>query len=69
MDKAKIDRINALAKKSKSPGGLTEEERTEQAALRQEYLEQWRESFTQQLEHTYIQYPDGTRRKLKRKPL
>ncbi len=69
MDKAKIDRINALAKKSKSPGGLTQEERTEQAALRQEYLEQWRESFTQQLEHTYIQYPDGTRRKLKRKPL
>lgn len=67
MDKAKIDRINALAKKAKSPEGLTEEERTEQAALRQEYLKQWRESFTQQLEHTYIQYPDGTRRKLKRK--
>lgn len=67
MDKAKIDRINALARKSKGPGGLTEEERAEQAALRQEYLEQWRESFTRQLEHTYIQYPDGTRRKLKRK--
>jgi len=67
MDKAKIDRINALAKKAKSPEGLTEEERTEQAALRQEYLKQWRESFTRQLEHTYIQYPDGTRRKLKRR--
>ena len=37
MDTQKIDRINELYHKSKSVG-LTEEEKKEQAALRQEYL-------------------------------
>ena len=37
MDNVKIDRINALAHKAKSVG-LTEEEKKEQAELRQEYL-------------------------------
>ncbi len=67
MEKAKIDRINALAKKSKTPEGLNEEEKTEQAALRQEYLAEWRTAVTASLDHTYIQYPDGTRKKLQRK--
>ena len=34
MEKEKINRINELAKKQKSPEGLTPEEKTEQAALR-----------------------------------
>ena len=37
MTKEKIDRINELARKSRTAEGLTEEEKTEQAALRQEY--------------------------------
>lgn len=37
MTKEKIDRINELARKSRTAGGLTEEEKAEQAALRQEY--------------------------------
>ena len=37
MDNVKIDRINTLAHKAKSVG-LTEEEKKEQAELRQEYL-------------------------------
>ena len=37
MDNTKIDRINTLAHKAKSVG-LTEEEKKEQAELRQEYL-------------------------------
>ena len=36
MEQQKIDRINQLARKSKSPEGLAPEERAEQAALRQE---------------------------------
>ena len=38
MEQKKIDRINELAKKAKTPEGLTAEELEERAALRQEYL-------------------------------
>lgn len=37
MTKEKIDRINELARKSRTAEGLTEVEKAEQAALRQEY--------------------------------
>ncbi len=45
LKKEKIDRINHLARKSKQEG-LTEAEKEEQAALRKEYLEKFREQFT-----------------------
>ncbi|MCI9155798.1 MAG: DUF896 domain-containing protein [Lawsonibacter sp.] len=67
MDQKKIDRINQLARKSRTPEGLTPEETAEQATLRQEYIAAYRASLTAQLDNTYIQYPDGTRRKLKRR--
>ena len=67
MEQQKIDRINQLARKSKSPEGLAPEERAEPAALRQEYIAAYRASLTAQLDNTYIQYPDGTRRKLRRR--
>ena len=65
MDKEKIERINALARKSKAEG-LTEEEKQEQYALRQEYLAEIRLSFGATLDNTVIQYPDGTRKSLKK---
>ena len=43
MEKHKIDRINELARKKKSDG-LTDEEAAEHAALRQEYIAEWRRS-------------------------
>ncbi len=64
MTQEKIARINALAHKSKTPEGLTEAEKAEQQALRQEYLEEIRRSFRAQLDHTVIQEPDGTRHRL-----
>ena len=67
MDQKKIDRINELARKSRTDAGLTPEEKAEQAALRQEYLAAVRANLTAQLDHTVIQYPDGTRKKLKKK--
>lgn len=67
MDKAKIERINALYHKQKADG-LSPDEKQEQAALRAEYLAEFRASFGAQLEHTVIERPDGTREPLKHKP-
>ena len=61
--KRKIARINALAHKAKT-SGLTETELAERDALRQEYLADIRASMIDQLEHTTVIEPDGTRRKL-----
>ena len=64
MEKEKIARINALAAKSKAEG-LTDEEKTEQKALREEYLREIRLSFGSMLDNTVIQRPDGTRETLR----
>lgn len=66
MEKSKLDRINYLARKSKE-NGLTDEEKQEQQSLRQEYILEFRQSFTGILDNTYIERPDGSREKVKRK--
>ena len=66
MTQEKIDRINALARKSKAEG-LTEEEKREQYILRREYIDSFKQSLVSQLENTYIVEPDGTKRKVKAK--
>ena len=65
MEQAKLDRINELAKKKKA-GTLTEDEAKERAALHQEYINEIRFSFGAILDNTVIQYPDGTRKVLKK---
>lgn len=67
MERAKIDRINELARKSKTPEGLTDAEKAEQKALRDEYIAEYRAQFTGILENTYIQRPDGTKEKVGKK--
>ncbi|MDO4307722.1 MAG: DUF896 domain-containing protein [Eubacteriales bacterium] len=59
MDNAKIERINALARKSKSVG-LTEEEKKEQAALRKEFIAAIRMNVRTQLDNISIQEEDGS---------
>ena len=66
MEKDKLERINALARKSRTEEGLTDEERAEQAALREEYILEFRASMTGILENTYIQRENGVKEKLKR---
>ena len=66
MTKEEVARINELARKKKTVG-LTESEVQEQAALRAQYLKDFREGFRQQLDNTYIQYEDGTKVKLQQK--
>ena len=67
MEQEKIDRINALARKAKTPEGLTPEETAERAALRAEYVAAFRENLVSQLENTVVVEPDGTRHKLGKK--
>ena len=59
MDNTKIDRINTLAHKAKSVG-LTEEEKKEQAELRQEYLAAVRQNLKAQLNNIDIKEKDGS---------
>ena len=65
MEKEKLDRINELAKKRKA-GTLTEEEAAERAGLHQEYINEIRLSFGAILDNTVIEYPDGSRKVLKK---
>ena len=58
MDKAKIDRINELAKKKKQEG-LTFEETAEQNELRRQYIEEFKNSLRQQIESIKIIDDDG----------
>ena len=66
MEQSKIDRINELARKARTEG-LTDGEREEQQALRQEYIAAYRKSLTDILDNSYIQRPDGSKEKVRRK--
>ena len=65
MERAKVNRINELARLSKERA-LTDAEKQEQALLRQEYINEIRLSFGATLDNTVIQYPDGSRKSLKK---
>ena len=67
MEQKKIDRINELARKSKTEAGLTEEEKAEQAVLRREYIDSVKASLVGHLENTTILRPDGSKEKVTRK--
>ena len=67
MEQKKIDRINELARKAKTPEGLTPEELAERDVLRREYIDSYKRSLVAQLDNTYIQYPDGSKKKLEKK--
>ena len=66
MEKTRIERINELARKSRECG-LTEDEKAEQARLRQEYLAAFRRNLEGQLDNTYIISENGEKRKLEKK--
>ena len=64
MEEHKKDRLNHLAKKSREAGS-SEEEKLEQAALREEYIREFRAHFQGILDHTVIQRPDGSKTPLR----
>lgn len=59
MDQKTIDRINELARKSKSVG-LSQEEKEEQAGLRQEYIAAIRGNLRTQLDRIDVKEQDGS---------
>ena len=61
MEKAKIERINALAAKAKTVG-LTEEELREQKALREEYLTEYRRALRGNQTDKVVLNADGTKK-------
>ncbi|MGN1478589.1 MAG: DUF896 domain-containing protein [Acutalibacteraceae bacterium] len=66
MEQKKIDRINELAKKSKTEG-LTDDEKVEQAQLRSEYIAAFKTSLVSSLENTYIVDEKGNKTKVQKK--
>lgn len=51
MTQEKIDRINELARKSRTPEGLTEAEKAEQTELRNEFRAAFKANLVSQLEN------------------
>jgi uncharacterized protein YnzC (UPF0291/DUF896 family) len=65
MDEFKIERINELARKSKTVG-LTAEEKEEQFTLRQEYIKSFRNNLKTTLDSVVIVDRYGNRKALRK---
>lgn len=63
MEQKKIDRISQLTQIARTRA-LTKEEQIERSKLRKEYIDSMKASLTAALEQTYIEYPDGTKKKV-----
>ena len=67
MDEIRIQRINELARKSKTPSGLTEQEKAEQKILRQEYIASYKRNLVSHLESIYIVDENGNKHKVEKR--
>ena len=64
MEQKKLDRINEFARRVKAGETLTQAELEERAALRTEYLREFRASLSGILDNTVIVREDGTRERV-----
>ncbi len=64
MEQKKIDRINELARKSKTVG-LTDKEKAEQTRLRNEYRQSIVGNLSRQLDNCYIVDENGNKQSVK----
>lgn len=61
-----VKRINELAAKAKAQG-LSDEEKAEQATLRQEYIKKFRQGMENTLSNVYIVDEKGNKKKVEKK--
>ena len=59
-------KLNEYARRIKAGEILTAEELADRDKLRAEYIAEFRKNFRSQLDSTVIQYPDGTKKSLKK---
>ena len=65
-EKSRIEKLNEYAARVKAGEVLTPEEIADRDRLRQEFLAAFRKNFRAQLDNTVVQYPDGTKKSLKK---
>ena len=65
-EKSRTEKLNEYAARVKAGETLTPEEIADRDRLRQEFLAEFRKNFRQQLDNTVIQYPDGSKKSLKK---
>ena len=66
MTEQLLQRINFLAKKAREEG-LSEAEKEEQAALRKQYIREFRQGMENTLSGVYIMDKDGNKKKIEKK--
>ena len=59
-------KLNEYSRRIKAGETLTPEEQADRERLRAEFIAEFRKNFRAQLDNTVIQYPDGTKKTLKK---
>lgn len=59
-------KLNEYSRRIKAGETLTAEELADREKLRAEFIAEFRKNFRAQLDNTVIQYPDGTKKSLKK---
>ena len=63
---SRTEKLNEYSRRVKAGEVLTPEELADREKLRQEFLAEFRKNFKAQLDNTVIEYPDGTKKHLKK---
>ena len=67
MDQKKIDRINELAKKARTPEGLTPEETVVRGGIGREYIVSVVGILARELDNTWVVDENGNKHKLRKR--
>lgn len=65
-EKSRTEKLNEYAARVKAGETLSPEEIADRDHLRAEFIAEFRKNFRAQLDNTVVQYPDGTKKSLKK---